>query len=207
MLALVLMISQTVLSAKSTFGMQVMIKGHDHDHEYKEHDHHRGQHLDHKLLRANKHLSKMKSIDKKIYNYEQKIRRHKLHHGDIQIAQLRKMLDHVTVYRSMKEVKKIQEQKSLNMLRYQPNRAAAIQMEINKRDHSKNGQSLKQLMKEKSKVNPFKEVVELQTVIDDALAPVEAQKKKERKEMEKQLAGRGMKGLLKMKHPKKPKKH
>lgn len=107
------------------------------------------------------------------------------------------MLNKVKVYRTMKQVQKINEEKSLEMLRFQPNRAAAIQMKINKRDHSKNGKSLAELLKNKDQSNPFKEVVALQTVIDDALAPVERQKQKERKEMEKQLAGRGMKGLLK----------
>lgn len=176
--------------------MHVMIAGHDHDHENQSKD--RGNHhIDHKLLRANKHLSKMKPIDKKIYQYEQKIRRHKLHQGDLQILQLRKMLKKVKVYRTMKEVKKIQHKKALEMLKFQPNKAAEIQNEINERDHSKNGDSLAQLMKKKSKSNPFQEVVELQTVIDDALAPVVEQKKKEQQEMEKQLAGRGMKGLLK----------
>jgi uncharacterized pyridoxal phosphate-containing UPF0001 family protein len=159
--------------------MQVMIKGHDHDGEYGEHPAHREMHIDHKLLRANKHLSKMKPIDKKIYDYEQKIRRHKLHQGDIQIKKLRKMLKDVKVYRSMKEVKKIEHNKALQMLKYQPNRAAAIQQQINNRDHSKNGQTLAQLIKAKSKANPFKEVIELQNVIDEALAPVQMQQKKE----------------------------
>jgi hypothetical protein len=192
-----LMLANQAYSAKTTFGMQVMISGHDHDNEYSQHHGHREQHIDHKLLRANKHISKMKPIDRKIYEYEQKIRRNKLHQGDIQIGKLRKMLKTVKVYHTMKEVRKINHDKTLQMLRYQPNRAAAIQLEINKRDHSKNGQSLADLLKAKSKSNPFKEVVALQTVIDDALAPVERQKEKERKEMEKQLAGRGMKGLLK----------
>jgi hypothetical protein len=78
-----LTIASVALTARSTFGMQVMIKGHDHDNEYGKHPAHREQHIDHKLLRANIHLSKMKPIDKKIYEYEQKIRRHKLEQGDI----------------------------------------------------------------------------------------------------------------------------
>ena len=52
----------------------------------------------------------MKPLDRRIYEYEQKIMRQKLHQGDLQIRRLRRMLDKVKVFRSEKKIKQMEEE-------------------------------------------------------------------------------------------------
>ena len=59
---------------------------------------------------------------------------------------------------------------------------AEIQLEVNKRDHSNNGTSLKELLASKSaRRNPFKQVVEIDEIIADSLQEERARNNQERR--------------------------
>lgn len=84
-----------VMGLKSQHGVQILIKGEKvKSKEPNPFD----VRLSHKLLRENIRLEDLSPIDRKLLEYEQKIKFHRLDKGKQEIEDLRKMLDGVSVY-------------------------------------------------------------------------------------------------------------
>lgn len=63
---------------------------------------------------------------------------------------------------------------------------AEIQQELNQRDHSNNGTSLKELLTSKSaRQNPFKQIVEMDEIITESLEEEKLRKQKEKLKIKK----------------------
>ena len=184
----------TVNSLSTNEAMRVMIKGRDEDQISRAMSGKEKNHINHKLLRANIQEKKLTPLEQKLYDYEQQIRRYKLKAGDNQIKQLKNLLSTIKVYeipKVVEEKKKKEEKKvvDLTLLKYQPEKLLGIQSEVNKRDHSKNGPTLNDLLKHKDTlaVNPFKKMIDLQTVIEDSNEMLKKNKLKEQKELDQQF--------------------
>jgi len=151
--------------------------------------------FNHKMLRNAYQMSKMTPMERKLFDFSERIKRAKLRRGDKQIQNLRKRLKRVKVFRTQKEIQKKTAKKNFLLMKYRPNRTAKLQGGLEKRAQAqKYGTPLNTLMKKK--VNPFKDMVELQVIIDEAQEPEKQAKKKEKKEMNEMLKKRGMKGVV-----------
>jgi hypothetical protein len=128
------LLAMQVLGLNSQHGVEILIKGEDaKSKEPNLFD----VHLSHKLLRENKKLEDLSSIDRKLLEYEQKIKFHRLDKGKQEIEELRKMLDGVSVYQGFKVQKstnmesgvsgtRAEETKDPAMIRFQPQKVAEI---------------------------------------------------------------------------------
>ena len=155
------------------------------------------QPFNHKVLRNAYKMQHMTPLERKIWDFQEKIRRERLRSGDKLIKKLRKKLDRVKVFRPLDYVKKKREQSNYMMVKYQPGKVATLQREIDKKAQKAHyGKSLKELMKTNEKSNPFKGIVELQSIIDDAEKPIIEEKKQEEKEMQELLNKKGMKSVI-----------
>lgn len=146
------------------------------------------RHLNHKLLRENRSLEDMNPAERRIYEYELKIKKDRLKRGYREIEELKKVLDGVVVYKGVEQQKTLHPKKDLNMIKFQPQKVAEIQLEVNKRDHTNNGTTLKELLASKSaRKNPFKQVVEMDEIIADSLQEEKVRKRQEKKALLQQL--------------------
>ena len=152
--------------------------------------------LNHRELRNAYKISKMTPIERKMERLSERIRMEKIHKNDRKIYKLRKMLGKVKVFRTSKQIEKMIERKALMMLMYQPEKLAEVQKQINKRDRSKNGKSLLKLIKKQDKKkkakNPFQGIVDVQSVIDEAVEPKKAEIAEENEEVAALLRDEGM---------------
>ena len=74
--------------------------------------------LSHKLLRENKSLDDMSPAERRLFEYELKIKKHRLTRGNQEIAELRKILDAVVVYKGNEPAKVLSPKKDLNMIKF-----------------------------------------------------------------------------------------
>lgn len=162
-----------------------------------------GRRVHHTALRDQYKYQSMTEEQKRLYDLEMELTRKKLNQGDMRIRELRDILEGVKVYKTATQLrKKRKKTDSLKLVKYNADLVAEIQRRV-KRDGKKmnKGKCLKDLIKEKGKVkNPFKNMVEVQDVIDRAQEPVKARRKKENKEIKEMLKARGLKELLKAKN-------
>jgi len=94
----------------------------------------------------------------------------------------------VVVYKGVEQQQTLHPKKDLSMVKFQPQKIAEIQLEVNRRDHSNNGTSLKELLTSKSaRKNPFKQVVEMDEIIADSLQEEKLRKQRESKALRQQL--------------------
>ena len=76
------------------------------------------RHLSHKLLRENKSIEDMSPADRRIFEYELKIKHERLKRGNQEIEELRKILDGVVVYHGVETAKPLEKKPDLNIIKF-----------------------------------------------------------------------------------------